>query len=81
MVQPMARLQSQVVLGPSEDAVYRLAGLMIVSIFPALFWTGLLALTGTVIGQPVSALTLATVAAAIAAFLAAVANTLFSKIS
>lgn len=67
--------------GLTEDSTYRLAGLMIVSIFPALFWTGLFALTGSALGQPPSALALATVAAAIAAFLAAVANALFSKVS
>jgi hypothetical protein len=65
----------------SGDAAYRTAGLMIVSIFPALFWTGLFALTGSALGQPPSVLALATLGAAIAAFLAAVANALFSRLS
>jgi hypothetical protein len=63
------------------DAAYRAAGLMIVSIFPALFWTSLFALTGSAFGQPPSVLALATLGAGIAAFLAAVAHALFSRAS
>jgi hypothetical protein len=76
-----ATQQEQVVHGFSEDALYRLTGLMIVSILPALFWTGVLALTGSAFGVLPSSLALATVGAAIAAFLAAVANALFTKVS
>jgi hypothetical protein len=73
--------QSQVAPGYPEDAAYRITGLMIVSILPALFWTGLLALTLSAIGVVASPLALATVGAAIATFLAAVANALFMKLS
>ena len=59
---------------------YRIAGLLIVSLFPALFWTTVLAVGGYAIGTPLSPLALATFGAAIAALLAAVFNTLFSRI-
>ena len=63
-----------------REASYRLAGLLIVSLFPALFWTTLLAFGSFALGAPLSPLTLATVGAAIAALLAAVFNTLISRI-
>jgi hypothetical protein len=63
-------------LDDSDQGSHRLAGLLIVSVFPALFWTGLLALAGGAIGQPLDPLALATIGAAIAAFLAAVVSAL-----
>jgi hypothetical protein len=63
----------------SGDAHYRLLGLMIMALFPALFWTGLLALAGSAVGHPVSAVTLTTVGAAIATFLFAATAALFAK--
>jgi hypothetical protein len=64
----------------SGPASYRLAGLLVVSLFPALFWTSLLAAGGLLLGEPLSPLTLATIGAAIAAFLAAVYNAIFARL-
>ena len=63
----------------TREASYRLVGLLIVSLFPALFWTALLAIGGSAIGTPLSPLALATVGAAIAAMLAAVFKALFAR--
>jgi hypothetical protein len=63
-------------LDDSDQGSHRLTGLLIVSLFPALFWTALLALAGGAIGQPLDPLALATIGAAIAAFLAAVVSAL-----
>jgi hypothetical protein len=67
--------------GATEGAPDRLIGLLIVSLFPALFWTAVLAFGANAIGHPLSALLLATFGAAIAAFLGAVANMLFTRTS
>ena len=64
----------------AREASYRLVGLLIVSLFPALFWTTVLAIAGLALGTPLSPLVLATVGAAIAAVLATVFNALFSRI-
>ncbi len=64
----------------TREASYRLVGILIVSLFPALFWTTVLALGASAIGTPLSPLVLATVGAAIAATLAAVFNALFARI-
>jgi hypothetical protein len=64
----------------AREASYRLVGLLIVSLFPALFWTTVLAIAGLALGTPLSPLALATVGAAIAAVLATVFNALFSRI-
>jgi len=64
----------------ASESSYRIAGLLIVSLFPALFWTTLLAVGGYALGTPLSPLALATFGAAIAAGLAAVFTTLFSRI-
>jgi hypothetical protein len=61
------------------EAHYRLLGLMIIALFPALFWTGLLALAGSAIGHPPSMVALTTVGAAIATFLFAATAALFAK--
>jgi hypothetical protein len=66
-------------LDRDSDAHYRLLGLMIIALFPALFWTGLLALAGSAIGHPPSVVTLTTVGAAIATFLFAATAALFAK--
>jgi hypothetical protein len=64
----------------AREASYRFAGLLIVSLFPALFWTTVLAFGSNVLGAPLSPLTLATVGAAIAALLAAVFNAIVSRV-
>ena len=80
MTSAAARSSTAVDLEGAREASYRLAGLLIVSLFPALFWTTVLAIAGLALGTPVSPLALATVGAAIAAVLAAVFNALFSRI-
>jgi hypothetical protein len=64
----------------AREASYRLLGLLIVSLFPALFWMTVLAVGAFALGMPLSPLALATVGAAIAVFLAAVFNALFARI-
>jgi len=64
-----------------SDAHYRLLGLAIITLFPAFFWTGLLALAGATLGAQPSALTLAAVGTSIAAFVFLTVSTLFAKIS
>ena len=51
-------------------------GIFIASLLSALFWTGLAAFFGAALGRPLSLLVLATIAAAIAAFLFAVGRAL-----
>ena len=80
MTPAAAKSSTAVDLEGVREASYRLAGVLIVSLFPALFWTTVLALVGLALGTPMSPLALATVGAAIAAVLAAVFNALFSRI-
>ncbi len=56
-------------LTAASDAAYRLLGVTIITLVPALFWTGVVAAVGAAIGHPASAITLMTVGAAIATFL------------
>ena len=63
----------------AREASYRLLGLLIVSLFPALFWTTVAAIGASALGAPLSPLALATIGAAIAAFLAAALNQLFAR--
>jgi hypothetical protein len=58
-------------LAKAGDA-FQALGMLIVTMFPALFWTGILATGGSALGYRPSALVLSTVGSAIAAFLAAV---------
>jgi hypothetical protein len=62
-----------------DDASYQFAGLLIVSLFPALFWTALVAGVGAVIGYSPSPAALMTFGTAIAAFCAAVCQALFAR--
>lgn len=48
---------------------HRLAGIILASLFSALFWMGLLATAGAASGYPPSSIVLVTVGAAIAVFL------------
>jgi len=59
----------------------RLVGLLIMSLFPALFWTGLIALAAAAIGQPLGTLALVSIGVAIAIFLAVVISTLVARSS
>jgi hypothetical protein len=63
----------------ADEATHQFAGMLLVSLVPALFWTALLASGGAAVGHPPSALMLMSVGTAIAAFLAAVAHALFAK--
>ena len=65
----------------SVDAAYRLLGLAIITLFPALFWTAVLALIGYAIGHPVSLAALVTFGAAIATFLFTATALLFRQTS
>jgi hypothetical protein len=64
----------------ARDASYRLVGLLVVSLFPALFWTAVLAAGAFALGVSLSPLALATVGAAIAALLAGVFNALTARV-
>ena len=61
------------------DASYQFAGLLIVSLFPALFWTALIAGIGSAVGHSPSAVSLMTIGTAIAVFCAGVGQMLFSR--
>jgi hypothetical protein len=61
------------------DAAYRVAGLTVIAVFPALFWTALAALIGNAVGHPPGVATLATMGAAIATFLFTAATMLFAR--
>ncbi|HEY7669998.1 MAG TPA: hypothetical protein VH852_05100 [Hyphomicrobium sp.] len=63
------------------DAAYRLIGLTIIAVVPALFWTAIVALIGAAVGHPQSVVTLATIGAAIATFLFTVVSALFGRAS
>ena len=62
-----------------DEGTYQFAGVLLVSLFPALFWTALLAAGGSALGHAPSVLTLVTVGTAIAVFLAAATRALFAK--
>ena len=62
-----------------DEASYRFAGLLIVSLFPALFWTALIAGIGSAVGHSPSAVSLMTIGTAIAVFCAGVGQMLFSR--
>jgi hypothetical protein len=62
-----------------DDGSLQFAGLLIVSLFPALFWTALVAGVGAAIGHSPSPAALMIFGFAVAAFLAAVGHALFSR--
>jgi hypothetical protein len=64
---------------PQDEASYRFAGLLIVSLFPALFWTALIAGIGAAVGHTASALSLMTIGTAIAVFCAGIGQMLLSR--
>ena len=64
----------------ARDASYRLVGLLVVSLFPALFWTAVLAAGTFALGVSLSPLALATVGAAIVALLAGVFSALTARV-
>lgn len=70
---------SAAVYHAADGASQQLLGLMIVSLFPALFWTALIAGIGAAAGHSFSPEALVSFATAVAAFLAAVGQALFAK--
>ncbi len=62
-----------------DDARYLFAGLLIVSLFPALFWMTVAAGIGAAVGHAPTPAALMTFGAAVAAFLALVGQALFSR--
>jgi hypothetical protein len=80
MIPGVAKSTIGIYVEDDRETSYRLAGRLIVSLFPALFWTTVLAFGSFTLGAPLSPLTLATVGAAIAALLAAVFNALVSRV-
>jgi hypothetical protein len=69
MTPATSKATTKTALEQAGDAHYRLMGMGIIALFPALFWTGLVAAAGTAAGYAPSALTLATIGASIATFL------------
>ena len=64
---------------PHEDAAHQFAGMLIVSLFPALFWTLLAAGIGSSVGHAPSTVALLTFGTAVAVFCAAVFQALTAK--
>jgi hypothetical protein len=64
-----------------EETFYRLLGLTIMALVPALFWTGMLALAGIAFGAPFGAPVLVCTGAAIATFIFTAMHTFFVKLS
>ncbi len=62
-----------------NEASYDFAGLLVVSLFPALFWTALIAGIGAAVDHSPSAVSLMTIGTAIAVFCAGVGQMLFSR--
>jgi hypothetical protein len=62
-----------------DDACYQFAGLLVVALFPALFWTAVAAGIGAAIGSMPTPAALMTFGAAVATFCGVVAQTLFSR--
>ena len=65
----------------AERSFHKHTGIFIVSLLSALFWTGLAGFIGAALGRPLSLLVLATIAAAIATFLFAVASALLDRVA
>jgi len=62
------------------DAIYRFTGLLIVALFPALFWTAIAAGVGAALGQTPSPTALMAFGAGVAGFCATVSQMLFARI-
>ena len=62
-----------------DDAPHQFIGLLIVALFPALFWMAAAAGIGAAIGQSPAPLALMTFGAAVAAFCAVIGQALFSR--
>ena len=81
MTPAATKLSNERVLKIEEETFYRLLGLSIMALVPALFWTGVLALAGIALGAPFSAPVLACTGAAIATFILTAMNAFYVKLS
>lgn len=63
----------------NEDAPYQLAGMLVVSLFPALFWTLAIAGVGSAVGHTPSPAALMVFGTAIAAFCATIFHALLIR--
>ena len=78
-MQIAAKRAPAVVQDEGHEASYRFAGLLIVALFPALFWTAVAAGVGAAVGHMPSPAALLTFGAAVATFCAAIGQALFSR--
>lgn len=62
---------------PATD--YRLVGLLVIALFPALFWTALIAGAAALAGSGISPLTLLTIGVAIAATCSLIGQLLYTR--
>lgn len=69
----IARARSQ------EDALYQLGGMLLVSLFPAVFWTLSVAGIGAAVGRSPSVMSLMVFGTAVAAFCASVFQAIASR--
>lgn len=75
----LAKRAPAIVHDEAHEASYRFAGLVIVALFPALFWTAVAAGIGAAVGHMPTPAALMTFGAAVATFCAAVGQALFSR--
>ncbi|MFA6141600.1 MAG: hypothetical protein WC684_12815 [Hyphomicrobium sp.] len=78
-MQIAAKHAPAIVHDESHDATYRFAGLLIVALFPALFWTAVAAGIGGAVGYMPTPAALMTFGTAVATFCAAVGQALFFR--
>lgn len=63
-----------------DDAAFQFAGLLIVALFPALFWTALVGVLGAAVGHSPTPVALMSFGAAVAAFCASVFHALTARV-
>jgi hypothetical protein len=78
-MQIAAKHAPDIVDDDSHDATYRFAGLLIVALFPALFWTAVAAGIGAAAGYMPTPAALMTFGAAVGTFCATVGQALFFR--
>lgn len=64
---------------PATQISDKAAGILLASLLPAVFWTAMVALVGSAVGQTPAAATLVTVGVSIAAFLAVIVGSLVAR--
>ena len=78
-MQIVANRAPAIVHDEGREASHRFAGLLIVALFPALFWTAVAAGIGAAVGHMPTPVALMTFGAAVATFCAAIGQALFSR--